>query len=168
MSITIRPAVLSDAPACAEIHCRGWESAYSGFIPAEAIARKNAVRPAAWPGYLASGKYDYYVPVLDGKVVGFMSIGRPGEHENLPDFYYELAGIYLHPSVYRQGIGRQLMAFAEAQARALGKTAIMLWVFEENAASRRFYEACGYGPDGAAQEHECGRTLRSLRYVKGI
>ena len=168
MAVTIRPAVLSDAPACAEIHCRGWEAAYSDFIPAEAIARKNATRFEAWPGYLASGKYDYYVPVLEGRVVGFMSIGRPGAHENLPGCYYELAGIYLHPSVFRQGIGRQLMAFAEERARALGKTAIMLWVFEANAASRRFYEACGYTPDGAAQEHEYGCTLRSLRYVKEI
>jgi len=167
-NITIRPATTDDAPACAEIHCRGWEAAYSDFIPAEAIAQKNAARPAAWPGYLASGKYDYYVPVLEGKVVGFLSLGQPSGHESLPDCYCELGGIYLHPSVYRQGIGRKLMAFAEDRARETGKTAMMLWVFEDNAPSRRFYEACGYRPDGAADTHEYGRTLRSLRYVKEL
>jgi len=166
--ITIRPATIDDAPACAEIHCRGWEAAYADLIPAEAIAKKNAERPAAWPGYLASGKFDYYVAVLDGNVVGFLSLREPEASENLPDCYYEVGGIYLHPSVYRQGIGRQLMTFAEEQARALGKNSMMLWVFEDNAPSRRFYEACGYHPDGAVQNHEYGKTLRSVRYVKEI
>ena len=168
ITITIRKAELPDAPACAEIHCRGWEAAYAGLIPAEAIAKKNAERPAAWPGYLASGRYDYYVAVLDGRVVGFLSLREPEAHENLPGCYYEVSGIYLHPSVYRQGIGRKLMAFAETQARAKGKNAMMLWVFEGNAPSRRFYEACGYRPDGAVQTHEYGKTLRSVRYVKDI
>ena len=166
--IHIRPATIADAPACAEIHCRGWEAAYADIVPAQAIAQKNAARPAAWPGYLASGQYAYYVPVLDGKVVGFVSLGQPGANENLPAYYCEIAAIYLHPSVYRQGIGRQLMAFAEDRAREKGKTAMMLWVFEDNAPSRRFYEACGYRPDSATEEREYGRTLRSLRYVKEL
>ena len=166
----IRPATIVDAPACIEIHCRGWEAAYAGLIPAEAIAQKNATRPAAWPGYLTDGLYDYYLSVLEGKVVGFISLGRPNEKENLPDSYYEVGAIYLHPSVYRQGIGRKLMAFAEEQARALGKTALMLWVLEGNTSSRRFYEACGYrlDPNGASKERNFGLVLRSLRYVKEI
>jgi len=164
----IRTATIDDAPACAEIHCLGWEAAYAGLIPAETIARKNAARPAAWPEYLASGRYDYYVPVLEGRVVGFLSLRSPEEHENLPDNYYEVGGIYLHPSVYRQGIGRRLMAFAEEQARVKGKTAMMLWVFEDNAPSRRFYEACGYHPDGKTDINEYGRPLVTMRYVKEI
>jgi len=170
MELLIRPAVLSDAPACAEIHSLGWEAAYAGIVPAEAIAERRARRPAQWPEWLASGRYDYYVPVLDGRVVGFLSIRPPQASENLPGKYYEVGGLYLHPSIYRQGIGRQLMAFAETKAREKGKTAMMLWVFEDNAPSRRFYEACGYRWDGIGiqvdQEH--GRTLRSLRYVKEI
>ncbi|MCL2299251.1 MAG: GNAT family N-acetyltransferase [Firmicutes bacterium] len=168
LSFHIRPATIDDAPACAEIHCLGWEAAYSGFIPVEAIAKKNAERPARWPGYLASGLYDYYVPVLEGQVVGFLSLRPPEASENLPDCYYEVGGLYLHPLVYRQGIGRKLMAFAEERAREKGKTAMMLWVFKDNAPSRRFYEACGYHPDSAVEEHEYGRTLRSLRYVKEL
>ena len=166
--ITIRKAAIDDAPACAEIHCRSWEAAYSDFVPAEYLAQRRPNRLEKWQGYLVSGLYEYYVPVLDGKVVGFLSLRPPDEHENLPDCYYEVAAIYLDPSVYRQGIGRQLMAFAEEQARALGKTALMLWVFEDNAPSRRFYEACGFRHDGASEIHEYGRPLRVLRYVKEL
>ena len=164
----IRPAVLSDAPACAEIHCRGWEAAYADLIPAQAMAERRVRRPAQWQANLSRDGHEVYVSVLDGKVVGFLSTRQPDAHENLPEYYYEVGGIYLDPSVYRQGIGRKLMAFAEEQARAKGKTAVMLWVFEDNAPSRRFYEACGYRPDGATEEHEYGRTLRSLRYGKEI
>jgi len=168
MELHIRPAVLDDAPACAEIHCKGWEAAYADFIPAEAIAERRARRPAQWPEWLAGGKSNHYVAVLDGRVVGFLGLRLPGERENLPECYYEVGGLYLHPDVYRRGIGRQLMQFAEERAREKGKTAMMLWVFEDNAPSRRFYEACGYSPDSAMEEHEYGRTLRLLRYVKEI
>lgn len=167
LEITIREATIDDAPACAEIHCLGWETAYAGFVPAAYLAQRRPNRLEKWQGYLASGLYEYYVPVLDGKAVGFLSLREPEAHENLPDCYYEVGGIYLHPSVYRQGIGRQLMCFAEEKAREKGKTAMMLWVFEDNANSRRFYEACGYRPDGAAEINEYGgKPLRALRYVK--
>jgi len=165
--ITIRKATIDDAPACAEIHCLGWEAAYADFVPAAYLAQRRPHRLEKWRGYLVSGLYEYYVPVLEGNVVGFLSLCPPRD-EDLPGYYYEVGGIYLHPSVYRRGIGRKLMLFAEEQARAKGKTAMMLWVFEDNASSRRFYEACGYRPDGRTEEHEYGRTLRSLRYVKEI
>ena len=168
MNITIRPATADDASACAEISCRGWEAAYADFMPIEAIAQKNATRPAAWPGYLSSGKFDYYVSVLDGKAVGYLSLCPPRD-EDLPSCYYEVGAVYLHPDIYRQGIGRQLMAFAEERTREKGKTALMLWVFEDNAPSRRFYEACGYRSDGETETEEYGgKPLRSLRYVKEI
>ena len=167
MDLCIRPAVLSDAPACAEIHSRGWEAAYADLIPARAMAERRARRPAQWQANL-SQPHEVYVSVLGGKVAGFLSTRQPDEHENLPDCYYEVGGIYLDPSVYRQGIGRKLMVFAEEQARAKGKTSMMLRVFEDNAPSRRFYEACGYRPDGATEEHDYGRRLRVLRYVKEI
>ncbi|MCL1951239.1 MAG: GNAT family N-acetyltransferase [Oscillospiraceae bacterium] len=163
----IRKATIDDAPACAEIHCLGWEAAYADFVPAVYLEQRRPGRLEKWRASL-SQPHEIYVPVLDGEVVGFLGLGQPGEHENLPDCYYEVCGIYLHPAVYRQGIGRRLMAFAEEQARAKGKTAMMLWVFEDNAPSRRFYEACGYRPDGAISEHEYGRVLRCLRYGKEL
>ena len=46
INITIRPAVLTDAPDMAEVHMRSWEVAYKDIIPAEYIKEKNATRPA--------------------------------------------------------------------------------------------------------------------------
>jgi len=168
--ISIRKAALDDAPALAEIHSRGWESAYAGIIPAETIAFKRTQRPAQWQAWVVRGDHEIYAAVLDGRLVGFVTMKQPDDHENLPSYYHEVGAIYLDPPVYRRGIGRQLMAYAEARARELGKSALMLWVFEDNAPSRRFYEACGYARDvkGEMVENEYGHTLRSLRYVKEI
>ncbi|MDR2687789.1 MAG: GNAT family N-acetyltransferase [Oscillospiraceae bacterium] len=168
MDIRIRKAILDDAPACAEIHCRGWETAYADIVPAQYLAQRRPQRPARWQANLSQPDHEIYVPVLDGNVVGFLSLRQPDAHENLPGCYYEVGGIYLDPTVYRQGIGRRLMAFAEDRAREKGKTAMMLWVFEDNAPSRRFYEACGYRPDGTGETSDYGRPLRAVRYVKEI
>jgi len=168
MNLIIRRATIDDAPACAEIHSRSWEVAYAGLVPAESIAERRTRRPAQWQANLSRDGHGVYVPVLDGKAVGFLSLRSPDARENLPDHYYELGGIYLHPDVYRQGIGRKLMAFAEEHARSLDKTAMMLWVFEENEGSRRFYEACGYSPDGKTDISEYGKPLVTMRYVKKI
>ena len=168
MNLTIRKAVLEDAPVLAEIHSRGWETAYAGLVPAEYLALRRPQRPAKWRENLSQPDHEVYVPVLDGKVAGFLSLHQPDEHENLPDCYYEVGGIYLDPQYYRQGIGRRLMAFAEEQARLKGKTAMMLGVFKENAPSRRFYEACGYRPDGRTDTRDYGRPLVIMRYVKDI
>ena len=165
--ISIRPAALADAPACAEIHCRGWEAAYADLIPAGAIAERRARRHTQWQANLSRDGHEIYVSVLEGNIVGFLGLGLPRD-KDLPETYYEVCGIYLDPDYYRRGIGRKLMAFAEEQARAKGKTAMMLWVFQDNAPSRRFYEACGYHPDGRTNIVEYGRPLVSMRYVKEL
>jgi len=170
MNLTIRKAVLDDAPACAEIHSRSWEVAYADFVPPETFAQRRARNPEKWRELLSGGgKGDTFVAVLEGSVVGFMSAGPPFD-ESLDDTFYELYSIYLHPDVFRQGIGRQLMEHAHTLAREHGKTAVALYVFEDNTSSRRFYEACGYRPDGAWAVSEYGGRppLKSLRYVVGL
>ena len=169
MNLIIRKAILEDAVACAEIHCRGWETAYADLIPAEYLAQRRAQRPQRWRDILSGGgKGDTFVSVLDGDVVGFMSVGPPFD-ESLDDTFYEVYSIYLHPDVYRQGIGRALMEHAHDLASEKGKTAMALYVFEDNAPSRRFYEACGYRPDGAGEVSEYGgRQLKTLRYRREL
>jgi len=163
--LIIRKALLEDAPACAEIHSRGWESAYADLVPAEYLAQRRTQRPERWRDILSGGgKGDTFVAVLDGSVVGFMGVG-PAQDDDLDGTFYEVYSLYLHPDVYRLGIGRALIEHAHALAREKGKAAMALWVFEENAPSRRFYEACGYRPDGRWDTSEYGRVLRSVRYT---
>jgi ribosomal protein S18 acetylase RimI-like enzyme len=44
-----------------------------------------------------------------------------------------------------------------------------LWVLEENAIGRRFYEKFGFKPDGKIKPYpSSGRELQELRYIIGL
>ena len=56
---------------------------------------------------------------------------------------------------------------AAAALAALGFEDIFLWVLEENARARRFYERAGFAAAGESIECDIGgKTLRELRYVR--
>jgi GNAT superfamily N-acetyltransferase len=44
----------------------------------------------------------------------------------------ELEGIYLHPSLFGQGLGRRLMELALERLRARGHSEAVLWVIDGN------------------------------------
>ena len=161
-NITIRLATPADALDMAEIHARSWEAAYKDIIPAAYIKEKNAGRPALWKRILTDDNTSRYVIEADGKTIGFVCIDSP-QDDDLDDTFYELHAIYLHPDVYRQGIGSQAIDFAFEKARAFGKTAMTVWVLAENTNSIKFYEKCGFVADGATKILECGKPLQAVR-----
>ena len=56
--------------------------------------------------------------------------------------------IDVDPSLRRQGIGRMLMQWMEARARALGSSSMRLEVCEQNPAALQFYEDAGFRVTG--------------------
>ena len=165
--ITVRLAVPADAPDMAEIHMRSWEAAYKDIVPEEYIREKNAGRPAMWQKSLAEGRFSHRVIQLNGKTVGNMCVAPP-QDDDLDEAYYELHGIYLHPDYYRQGIGTQAIKVAFDIARSLDKKAMTVWVFAENANSIRFYETCGFVPDGKTKILYCGKPLTTIRMRRDL
>ncbi|MCL2531307.1 MAG: GNAT family N-acetyltransferase [Oscillospiraceae bacterium] len=159
---TFRLAVLTDAPDMAEIHARSWEVAYKDIIPAEYIKEKNTTRPALWQCILSEENTTRYVVQTDGKTVGLLAFGSPDD-DDLDDSVYDLQGLYLHPTVFRQGIGALATNFAFNAARALGKTAMVVWVFEDNTNSVIFYEKCGFVADGKTKTLSYGKPLQCIR-----
>ncbi len=63
----------------------------------------------------------------------------------------ELYALYVAPAWWSTGTGRALMDRVLAEVRAEGYPRIVLWVLEENARARRFYERAGFRPSGASQ-----------------
>ena len=57
--------------------------------------------------------------------------------------------------------------FCEKEARRRDYGRICLWVLEDNAAARGFYEKMGYAPDGARQILE-GLGVWELRYSRNL
>ncbi|HUI36362.1 MAG TPA: GNAT family N-acetyltransferase, partial [Gaiellaceae bacterium] len=59
-----------------------------------------------------------------------------------------LDGLYVLPEWWRRGVGRDLHDEVLVRQRAEGRTSCNLWVLEENARARRFYERLGWRENG--------------------
>ena len=168
MCLKVRRATIDDAPALAQAHIRAWKAACESFIPAKAVAEFCASRPQRWQEKLSREDHTTRAVLLNGRIVGHFNFGFCLD-ESLDDSYYQLYTIYIDPDTQRQGIGRKLMIYAEEQARANGKRAMVLKVFAKNESARRFYESCGYHRDGRGKIYNSyGRRLRVLRYIKEL
>ena len=60
-----------------------------------------------------------------------------------------VSSLYVSPETQGGGLGRELLAEAEAAMRRLDARRARLWVFEQNEPSRRFYERSGWRLDGS-------------------
>ncbi|HEY5275248.1 MAG TPA: GNAT family N-acetyltransferase, partial [Coriobacteriia bacterium] len=81
----------------------------------------------------------------------------------------EVRALYVAPDRWRSGAGSALMAKAERLLTDAGFTEAFLWVLEDNARGRRFYEAAGWDADGRTKTAVIGgRELVEVRYRKTL
>lgn len=143
--VKVRLAQPDDAPAIGRVHVESWRAAYCQVLPEAYLASLSAVgRAAEWRDVLARQDRQRFVLAAEserGEVVGFAAAGpeRAGE----PGYDSELYALYLLPAYQGQGLGRALVREAAVRLDAAGMQAMLLWVFEANAAARRFYEKLG-------------------------
>jgi ribosomal protein S18 acetylase RimI-like enzyme len=151
MSYTIRRAKPEDANAIARVQVAGWHSTYTGLMPESLLAnqtverrepmwRRALAQPDQFPVYVARAESDD-----EQEVVGLVSGGPPQDGTGgwYHDFDSELYAIYILKEYQGSGIGRALLEKMLAHLVAEGKSAMLLWVLEENHQARRFYERMG-------------------------
>jgi RimJ/RimL family protein N-acetyltransferase len=161
---TVRDAQPEDALVCASIHVASWRAAYRGMLPDEYLDTLSpADRLPAWEQMLKDSPPRTHTMVVaddSGAVCGFARI-RPTEAEPVA----ELAGIYVDPSSWGQGLGRKLLdAFVDRAKRDSYQEAV-LWVHPLNERARRFYEMAGWFDDGVErQETVWGLEVPERRY----
>jgi ribosomal protein S18 acetylase RimI-like enzyme len=125
MTIDIRVFARPDTEAVVELWraaglTRPWND------PRRDIERKLTVQPEL-----------FLVAEADGEIVGSVMAGYDGHRGWL---YYLAAD----PQRRGEGIGRALVAEAEAKLLAMGCPKVQLMVRPDNTAARGFYEALGY------------------------
>lgn len=151
---TIRPATPDDASAIADLSVRGWRAAYRGIVPDDVLDRLSVERRATgWRNAIersATSDERVWILTTPTGLVGFAASG-PARSESAtpPAGAGEVYAIYLEPTELRRGHGRRLFAHAMADLQDRGFDPIVVWVFDANAAARRFYEAAGLRADGA-------------------
>ena len=159
MDIIIRNAKIEEGPLLAEIErlC---------FPPAEAASEKDVLeRIQTFPE-------NFFVAVVDGKVVGFVNGGNT-DAPVLPDeFYHDIAmhkpdgayqtvfGLNVLSEYRRNGIGERLIRHYAEVARERGKKAVILTCKEQKI---HFYEKCGFKYYGTADSSHGGAVWYNMQ-----
>lgn len=157
----IRPGTPDDADAVARVQIASWQEGYKHLFSREQLSRMSLPdRARFWR------RFPPIVAQVDEEVVGFVNVG-PAHHDEEAES--ELYAIYVHPDHWGTGVGRALMEAGEARLREQGYSSAILWVWRDNPRARRFYEAAGWGADGAEKDAEFwGMSGRVVRYAKQL
>ena len=122
------------------VHWKSWHEAYSGIVSQEYLdqltlekCEKMAFR---WPE-------NTIVAEENGIVIGFVCYGDGGEETADVG---EIFALYVLADYYGKGVGRKLMDAGLEQLKHFPQ--VRLWVLKENRRAIRFYEKCGFLPDG--------------------
>jgi len=146
--ITIRKAVVADAPAMASIHVRTWQSAYADIMPADFLTTLCEEKSTAfWIQELSKGKSINRVAVAGSQIIGWAS-GGPCRDPNAGNSA-EIYAIYVSLESQGRGTGKQLM---QRLTEDLPQGSdIILWVLEQNHSAIGFYTRLGFARDGATK-----------------
>ncbi|MYX35183.1 MULTISPECIES: GNAT family N-acetyltransferase [unclassified Streptomyces] len=164
----VRVMTRDDIDAVSAVRVRGWRTAYAGIVPQSYLdamdAGADAERRKEWFDE-GGDRVDNLVATDGGEVTGWAALG-PYRGEPDGGEVGELYAIYVHPDRIGRGAGRALMDAVRARARERGFRSLRLWVLADNERALRFYDRCGFAPDGTDQiETYDGVPLKELRYV---
>ena len=80
----------------------------------------------------------------------------------------ELYALYVAPAHWSTGAGRALMGRVLAEAQAEGYPRIVLWVLEQNARARRFYERAGFRLRGRTHQLDWLGGIPEVCYIRDL
>ena len=171
---TVRLARPDDAEAIADAHVRGWLATYRGLVPDSVLDGLSVERRTTFWRDTITSETTAQTPARTwvveeaGKVRGFASTGEIRDQPDGLGGAGEVFAIYLAPEARGRGLGRALFRHVVDDLRDRGFDPVVVWVFEANADTRRFYEAAGFSVDGARQPVDFGEaSLPEIRYRLG-
>ena len=157
---------MTDIPAIVALQARSWRSAYRGIVDdafLDAIPMQHWME--SWRALFFTPYARCFVAEQDDRLVGFASVGKPEFVEDVGPSVAELHTIYIDASLYGRGVGQLLMTTCLDHLRQQGFTEVILWVIEDNARGRRFYERGGWKLDGTRAADCWGATsVPRVRY----
>lgn len=141
MGITIKKMETEDEiKGKAYVHWKAWHEAYPGIVSQDYLDRLTLEKCEA----IAFKWRDRIFVAKDQEhVIGFLGYGDCGDEA---PGVGEVVSIYVLSEYYGKGVGQMLMEAALKQLK--GYAQICLWVLKENRRAIRFYEKCGFCPDG--------------------
>jgi ribosomal protein S18 acetylase RimI-like enzyme len=190
--VVIRSASTADAPQIAAVMRDSWFAAYEGIIARQLIDQattpdggarvRQSFRIRPWQRMIAAvarhPRPAAGVAPAPG-IVGYASFGperdvlgtswpHPRTAAGAEGRVAELYALYVRPAWWSTGTGRALMDQVLARVSAGGYLCITLWVLEDNARARRFYERAGFAPDHDARHLLGDFGVTEIRYRRGL
>lgn len=166
-------ATPADADGLGRVHALTWRAAYRGIVPAAHLAGLTPeLRSQWWREELAQppkpGRVVRVAVTQDDGVVGFSASGPARDDDLPPPQPFELYAIYVAPEWWGLGVGARLLD-AVVSASVGQAPGLVLWVLADNTRGRRFYERCGFHPDGTVTTIDIGGArLEELRYRRSF
>jgi ribosomal protein S18 acetylase RimI-like enzyme len=143
-SVKTVPASLQDAEGIAIAHVSAWQTAYRGIVSDTFLDAMSVTdRSARWRALLGDSECTIIVYKVEDQVLGFISFGKHREPQASPE-EGEVWTMYVHPTAWRTGVGRTLIAEALSALEHRGCTSTWVWVLAANAQAIAFYSACGF------------------------
>lgn len=129
----IRPARPEEAAALRALA----RAAYARWVPV--IGREPAPMADDYAARVAAGQaFVLEAAAPDGRILGFAVL------EDAPDGVLLLDNVAIAPQEQGKGLGRVLIAFAEAEARRRGQRRLRLYTHVAMEANIRLYERLGF------------------------
>lgn len=155
-----------DLARIAEVHVASWKAGYRGMIDDAILDSISADgRVVAWRGWFQEPRSELWVAELDGDIAGFARLSAAPRTPTATECA-EVTHLYLDPPAYGTGIGNPLFERVLESARERSFAGVVLWVLEENARARKFYERHGFRLDGGRQARPrwLGENVHEVRY----
>ena len=157
-----------DVAAVTRLQVASWRAAYAGIIPAGYLAAMSAAEREQ--RHLArvrdpEPRARYLLAERDGSVVGMAEVGPTRDDDLDPVTTGEVRAMYAEPGAWSTGVGTALMRACLEHLAAAGFHCVTLWVLEDNARARAFYERWGFRADGGRQVVDLGAPVAEVRYI---
>ncbi len=139
----IRPLEEKDFDIVCSIVNENWKNVYSVYINPLLLNRNGCEeRTRQLKLDFTTHRLSEYVWEEQNQVLAMLSFGETADTDIANAF--EIWRIYIAGQAQRKGIGKQLLDFAEQQAKQQGYRNIVIWAFKNNYRAISFYQKNGY------------------------
>ncbi|MCK9735546.1 GNAT family N-acetyltransferase [Pseudomonas syringae] len=166
----IRYALPRDAKSIAQVHVSSWQQAYLNLMPADFLASLTATLPqreAYWVDSIENKESDVLVAELDGRIIGWISVGPCRDEDKTRVESGEVMAIYILAEYWGKGIGTELWRAGLKRLSDQGYKYVTLWVLSKNERAIRFYQRLEGREESGSRRTlvRGGVTLNEVRYT---
>ena len=141
-NIEYRKATVEDCYSIAELKGIVWNTTYKGIYSDEALAGYDVVKnEKIFKQIVNNQEIELYVATDRGKIVGFMTCGRP--YKPFRHYKQEMGLLYILKEYQRQGIGSRFLDIAREQVKEAGYGEFIVGVNSKNMNAIDFYTCMG-------------------------